>query len=187
VSTANAGAIVVVVLLIVGAVIAASYGRRRRVEELHDKFGPEYDRTVQAMGDETKAQTELQERQKRVEALHIRPLSASERDRYGATWTDVQARFVDAPAAAIADADHLIAQVMETRGYPVSDFERRAADISVNYPALVNNYRAAREIAVRNEQQQASTEDLRQAMIHYRSLFEELLGAEETVMKERSI
>jgi len=147
-------------------------------------LGPEYDRTVQAMGGEKKAQTELEERRKHVEALDIRPLSLSERERYLADWTAVQSKFVDEPGQAIVDADRLIMQVMQTRAYPVSDFEQRAADISVNYPALVSNFRAAREIAVKNEQQQANTEELRQAMIHYRSLFEELLGTEPVVIKE---
>jgi len=136
------------------------------------------------MGGEKKAQTELEERRKHVEALDIRPLSLSERERYLADWTAVQSKFVDEPGQAIVDADRLIMQVMQTRAYPVSDFEQRAADISVNYPALVSNFRAAREIAVKNEQQQANTEELRQAMIHYRSLFEELLGTEPVVIKE---
>jgi hypothetical protein len=175
---------VVLVLVIIGAILGLVLARRRRSEGLHDQLGPEYDRTVQAMGGEKKAQTELEERRKHVEALDIRPLSLSERERYLADWTAVQSKFVDEPGQAIVDADRLIMQVMQTRAYPVSDFEQRAADISVNYPALVSNYRAAREIAVKNEQQQANTEELRQAMIHYRSLFEELLGTEPVVIKE---
>ena len=175
---------VVLVLVIIGAILGLVLARRRRSERLHDQLGPEYDRTVQAMGGEKKAQTELEERRKHVEALDIRPLSLSDRERYLADWTAVQSKFVDEPGQAIVDADRLIMQVMQTRAYPVSDFEQRAADISVNYPALVSNYRAAREIAVKNEQQQANTEELRQAMIHYRSLFEELLGTEPVVIKE---
>jgi uncharacterized protein YneF (UPF0154 family) len=175
---------VVLVLVIIGAILGLVLARRRRSERLHDQLGPEYDRTVQAMGGEKKAQTELEERRKHVEALDIRPLSLSERERYLADWTAVQSKFVDEPGQAIVDADRLIMQVMQTRAYPVSDFEQRAADISVNYPALVSNYRAAREFAVKNEQQQANTEELRQAMIHYRSLFEELLGTEPVVIKE---
>jgi hypothetical protein len=130
------------------------------------------------MGDEKKAQAELNERQKHVEALDIRPLSATERERYQADWTAVQSKFVDDPEQAIVDADRLIIEVMQLRAYPVSNFEQRAADISVNYPALVSNYRAAREIAIKNQQHQANTEELRQAMIYYRSLFEELLETE---------
>jgi ABC-type multidrug transport system fused ATPase/permease subunit len=176
--------IIVVAALVLVALYILVRSRRKHSERLHDQLGPEYDRTVQAMGGAKKAQTELEERRKRVEALNIHPLSASERERYLADWTAVQSKFVDEPGQAIVDADSLIMQVMQSRAYPVSDFEQRAADISVTYPALVSNYRAAREIAVRNEQHQADTEELRQAMIHYRSLFEELLGTEPVVGKE---
>ena len=127
----------------------------------------------------------MNERQKHVEALDIRPLSATERERYRADWTAVQSKFVDDPEQAIVDADRLIIEVMQLRAYPVANFEQRAADISVNYPALVSNYRAAREIAVKNEQHQADTEELRQAMIHYRSLFEELLGPAAAIAREK--
>ena len=144
---------VVLVLVIIGAILGLVFARRRRAEQLQDQFGPEYDHTVQTMGDEKKAQTELDERQKHVEALDIRPLSDTERERYLADWTAVQSKFVDEPGQAIVDADRLIIEVMQIRGYPVSDFEQRAADISVNYPALVSNYRAAREIAIKNKQQ----------------------------------
>jgi hypothetical protein len=136
---------------------------------------------VQTKGNEKKAQTELDERQKRVGALDIRPLSPHERERYLADWADTQSKFVDEPGLAIVNADHLIMEVMQVRAYPISDFEQRAADVSVSYPALVSNYRAAREIALKNEQHQATTEELRQAMIYYRSLFNELLGTEEVV------
>jgi hypothetical protein len=169
---------VVLVLMIVGAILAPIFARRKRSERFHDQFGPEYDRTVQTMGNEKKAQTELDERRKHVETLNIRPLSISERERYLADWTAVQAKFVDQPGQATVEADHLIMEVMQIRAYPVSDFDQRAADISVNYPALVSNYRAAREIAIKNENHQANTEDLRQAMIYYRSLFDELLKTE---------
>jgi hypothetical protein len=176
---------VVVILVIIGAIFALVFARRRRSARLHDHFGPEYDHTVQSMGGEKKAQTELDDRRKHVEALDIRPLSVSERARYLADWTAVQSKFVDEPGQAIVDADRLIMEVMQLRAYPVSDFEQRAADISVNYPALVTNYRAAREIAIKNTQHQANTEELRQAMIYYRSLFEELLGTEAVVVKEK--
>ena len=138
------------------------------------------------MGDEKKAQAELDSRQKHVDALAIRPLSARQREHYLAEWAAVQSKFVDEPGQAIVDADRLIMEVMQLRAYPVSDFEQRAADISVNYPALVTNYRAARVIALKNEQHQADTEELRQAMIYYRSLFEELLGTEPVVVAEKS-
>lgn len=175
---------VALVLVIVGAVLGPAFARRRRSEQFREKFGTEYDRTVETMGGEEMAQTELDGRRKHVGTLNIRPLSISERERYLADWTEVQAKFVDQPGQATVEADHLIMEVMNLRAYPVSDFEQRAADISVNYPALVTNYRAARETAIRNEHHQAGTEDLRQAMINYRSLFNELLMAE-TVPPEK--
>ncbi len=177
--------IVVLVVVIFGVILGLVFSRRNRSERLHEQFGSEYDRTVQTMGGEKKAQTELNERQKHVEALDIRPLSVSERDRYLADWTAVQSKFVDEPGQAIVDADRLIVEVMQIRGYPVSDFEQRAADLSVKYPALVSNYRGAREIANKNKLQQANTEELRQAMIYYRSLFEELLKTESVVGEEK--
>lgn len=176
---------VVLVLVIIGAVLGVVFSRRKRSERLQDHFGPEYDRTVQAMGGEKKAQTELDERQTHVKALDIRPLSAADREQYLVDWTAVQSKFVDEPGQAIVDADRLIIEVMQLRAYPVSDFEQRAADISVNYPTLVSNYRAARVIALKNEQHQADTEELRQAMIYYRALFEELLGTEQVAVKEK--
>ena len=176
---------VVLGLMIMGAILWPIFTRRKRAERLHDHFGPEYDHTVQTLGDEKKAQTELEERQKHVKALDIHPLSVEDHDRYVAEWTAVQSKFVDEPGQAIIDADHLIVEVMQTRAYPVSDFEQRAADVSVSYPALVSNYRAARAIALKNEQHQADTEELRQAMIYYRSLFEELLETGEVVVEEK--
>lgn len=176
--------IVVLVLVILGALLAFIFSRRKRSDRLHDTFGPEYDRTVQTMGDEKKAQTELKERQKHVDSLEIRSLSVAERERYLAEWTVVQSKFVDEPGQAIVEADRLIMEVMQVRAYPVSDFDQRAADISVSYPTLVSNYRAAREIALKNERQEANTEELRQAMIYYRSLFDELLEKNAVVVEE---
>jgi uncharacterized protein YneF (UPF0154 family) len=184
-STLTITIIVVVVVVIIGVILGLIFARHNRSEKFHKDFGTEYDRTVQTMGGEKKAQTELNERQKHVETLDIRPLSVSEHDRYLAEWTAVQSKFVDEPGQAIADADRLIVEVMQIRGYPVSDFEQRAADISVNYPALVSNYRGAREIANKNKLGQASTEELRQAMIYYRSLFEELLKTEPVIGEEK--
>ena len=171
--------VVVLVLVVMGAILGPIFARRQRSKRYSNKFGPEYDHTVKTMGNKKKAQTELDERQKHIETLNIRPLSDGERQRYLAAWTAVQAKFVDQPAQATVEADHLIMEVMQIRDYPVSDFEQRAADISVNYPALVSNYRAAREIAIKNEHHQADTEELRQALIYYRSLFDELLKTEE--------
>ena len=176
---------VILVLVIVGVILGAIFARRKRSQRFQNKFGPEYDRTVQTMGNQKKAQTEMDDRQKHVDTLNIRPLSISERERYQAEWTAIQAKFIDQPGQATVEADHLIMEVMQKRAYPVSDFEQRAADISVNYPALVSNYRAAREIAVKNEQHSANTEELRQAMIYYRSLFDELLETEAGVVKDK--
>ncbi len=175
---------VVLILVIIGTIMGPIFARRRRSARFHDQYGPEYDRTVQTMGNEKEAQTELNGRQKHVDSLDIRPLSVSERERYLADWTAVQAKFVDQPGQATVEADHLIMEVMQLRDYPVSDFEQRADDISVNYPDFVANYRAARETAIRNEHHHAGTEDLRRALINYRSLFDELLKAE-TVAPEK--
>jgi FtsZ-interacting cell division protein ZipA len=175
---------VVVVLVIIGLILGVVSSRRQRSKRFHKKYGTEYDHTVEVMGNEKKAQTEMDERQKHVETLNIRPLSLSERERYLAEWKAVQNKFIDQPGQATVEADHLIMEVMKVRAYPVSDFEQRAADISITYPELVSNYRAAREIAVKNERHQANTEELRQALVYYRALFDELLK-EETVVPEK--
>jgi hypothetical protein len=169
---------VVLILVIIGAILGPVFARRRRTERFQNRFGTEYDRALETAGSAKKAQAELAGRREHVETLDLRPLTASERERYQADWTAVQAKFVDQPGQATIEADHLIMEVMQLRDYPVSDFEQRAADVSVNYPAMVTNYRAAHEIAIRNEQHHAGTEDLRRAMISYRSLFDELLKAE---------
>jgi hypothetical protein len=166
---------IIVVAVIVGAIL---YSRRARTEHLREQFGPEYDRAVEAKGGRTKAEADLAEREKRVEKLDIRQLEPAERREFIERWTDVQARFVDDPARAVAFADALLGDVMKTRGYPVSDFDQRAGDISVDHPVVVEHYHKAHDIAVRHERGQASTEDLRQAMIHYRALFDNLVGAE---------
>lgn len=175
---------VVLILAIVGAILAPIFVRRKRSGRLQDKFGTEYDRTIESMGSEKKAQKELDDRQKHIDTLIIRPLSVGERERYQGDWTAVQAKFVDQPGQATVEADHLIMEVMQLRDYPVSDFDQRAADISINYPSLVSNYRAAREIAIKNQEHTADTEELRHAMIYYHSLFKELLGSE-TVVPEK--
>ena len=168
-------AIVVVAILIIAASL---WSRRRRSDHLKDRFGPEYDRAVEEKGGRSKAEADLAEREKRVEKLHIRPLDAAERREFSKRWTDVQARFVDDPARAVAFADALLGEVMKARGYPVSDFEQRAGDISVDHPKVVEHYRTAHDIALRHGRGQASTEDLRQAMIHYRALFDDLVGVQ---------
>jgi len=175
---------VVVVLVVLGAILGFVFFGRQRTTRLQDKYGSEYDRTVKNAGSEKNARAELKGRQKHVDTLNIRPLSVSERERFQDEWMSIQAKFVDQPGQATVEADHLIMEVMKLRAYPVSDFDQRAADISINYPTLVSNYRAAREIAIKNEQHSANTEELRQAIIYYRSLFDELLK-EETVVPER--
>jgi hypothetical protein len=176
--------IIVVVLVVLGVILALIFSPKKRSQQFQNKFGPEYDRVVTTAGSEKKAQAELNQRQKHVDTMNIRPLSVSERERYQAEWTAIQAKFVDQPGQATVEADHLIMEVMKVRAYPVSDFNQRAADVSVNYPTLVSNYRAAREIAIKNEQHSANTEELRQALIYYRSLFDELLK-DETLIPER--
>lgn len=171
--------ILVAVVVGAAAVIAWFWLRRRRTELLRTRFGPEYDRTLQSAGDVRKAEAELEARQRRVARLPIRALSAEDQARFQSTWREVQTRFVDDPKGAVADAHRLVKEVLLARGYPVSDFEQRAADISVDYPTVVPNYRAACEIAKRCAAGQASTEDLRQAFVYYRELFAELLETPE--------
>ena len=166
-------AIVVVVVLL--ALLAFFAGRQRRRRQLKDRFGPEYDRTVEQAGDRRAAEAELLERAEHRQRLDIIPLEPEARARYIEAWRNTQARFVDEPGEATREADRLITSVMRDRGYPVDDFEQRAADISVDHPQVVDDYRAAQAIAAANERSEAGTEDLRQALVHYRSLFEELL------------
>ncbi len=162
--------VAILVVVVIGIVMA-----QRRKAALRQRFGGEYERAVRERGSEREAQTLLQQREKRVEKFHIRELDAAEREQYAARWRLVQSRFVDDPRGAVIDADDTVASLMGARGYPMADFEQRAADLSVGHAHVVDNYRAAHEIAVRHRQGQATTEDLRQAMIYYRSLFEDLL------------
>src|ERR1700693_3300855 len=164
------------VILII-AVLAWLYMRKRRstTADLRQKFGPEYERAVKEHGSERRAEAKLADREKRVEKLTIRDLDPLERERFSKQWKSVQSRFVDSPKGAVAEADDLVSSLMKTRGYPVSDFDQRAADLSVDHPRLGENYRSAHHIALRVGSDGASTEDLRTAMIHYRSLFEELV------------
>lgn len=169
---------VVLIVVVMGAILGPVFARRRRKERLQNTFGTEYNRTVEAAGSENKAQRELDSRRDRVEALNIRPLSADERTRYQADWDTAQSKFVDQPGEATREADRLITEVMQLRNYPSSNFEERAADISVQYPDLVGDYRTAGAIAVKNGQRNVDTEELRKSMIYYRALFDELLQAE---------
>ena len=165
------------VVVLVIAVLAWLFLQKRRstTAGLRQKFGPEYERAVQKHGSERKAEAKLANRQDRVEKLSIRDLDPLERERFSTQWESVQSRFVDSPRGAVAEADDLVSSLMKTRGYPVSDFDQRADDISVDHPRVVENYRSAHHIALQVGTNGASTEDLRTAMIHYRSLFEELV------------
>jgi hypothetical protein len=168
-----------VVIVVVG-ISTFFFLRKRRTTGLRTRFGgAEYDRALEEGGSRRHAEAGLEERKERVESFHIRPLAPADHARFIEAWRKVQARFVDAPAGAVAEADQLLGDVMSTRGYPVTDFEQRAADISVDHPVVLENYRAAHLIALRQASGQASTEELRQAMLHYRTLFEELVGKPE--------
>jgi hypothetical protein len=169
-------ALVAVVILII-VVLTWLYVRNRRhtTADLRQKFGPEYERAVLTHGSERKAEAKLADREKRVEKLNIRDLDPADRERFVKRWESLQSRFVDSPKGTVTEADDLVSSVMKTRGYPVSDFDQRAADISVDHPQVVENYRSAHEIALRVGKDAATTEDLRTAMIHYRSLFDELV------------
>lgn len=166
-------AAVVVVLIVVAVVVVAQ--QRRRSQQLQGRFGPEYEREIERTGDRREAESRLAQREEQRAELDIRPLEAGARDRYAQEWRQLQARFVDEPGQAVRDSDRLVAEVMRERGYPVDDFDRRASDISVDHPEVAENYRSAHAIAQRNERGESSTEELRQATVHYRSLFEQLL------------
>ena len=175
--------IVTIIAIVVAVAVVAfitfvvlGIGSKRRSGALKERYGDEYDRTVSEAGKRKDAEKELQEREKRVERLKIKELSDEQRRHYGDDWHGVQARFVDNPEGSIKDADELVQKVMDARGYPITDFEQQAADVSVDHPQVVANYREAHAIAVRHSEQGVSTEELRQAMIHYRALFSELLG-----------
>jgi hypothetical protein len=168
-------AAIVVIVLVILFVAAFTRLRTHRTEQLRQRFGPEYDRTIGRTGDVRKAEADLQARERRVEHLKIRPLTPEEHRRFSMEWQDVQARFVDEPAGALMQADRLIGDMMATRGYPIGDFEQRVDDISVDHPNVVMNYRAARAIAEEHARHPMTTEQMRQAMVHYRALFRELI------------
>jgi hypothetical protein len=167
------------VAVIAVAAWAAAQRRRKESLRLQQRFGPEYVRLVNEVG-RSKAETELAAREKRVEGLDIVQLSPADATKFRQAWVAIQARFVDDPKASVVEADHLVYDLMAKRGYPMGDFERRAADISVDHPAVVSNYRAARAIALRDDRSEANTEELRKAVVHYRALFQELLEVRES-------
>ena len=177
--------IVVGVLVLAGGVWLVR--QRRRSELLRAQYGPEYERTVTQVGDKRRAESELVERQQRVAALAICALSPEQLNGYLQQWQAVQARFVDDPKGAVVDADHLVEEVMQARGYPVADFDRRVADISVHHPRVVDNYRSAHDIAQRHKLGRGTTEDLRRAMVYYRGLFQDLLEDREHEGEPREV
>ena len=177
----NAQLIVAAFALIVAALIAVGAyleHRKSKTRALRNRFGTEYDRAVVTHGSSRQAENKLADRETRVEALKIRDLEATERDRFVAEWHTVQSRFVDHPKAAVTEADDLVNALLEARGYPRAGFEQRADDVSVTYPRVMENYRRAHGIAVRPGQIEATTEELRTAMIEYRAIFDELLQAQ---------
>jgi hypothetical protein len=169
--------VVVVAILAIGGWLLYS---KRRSEHLRTHFGSEYERQVEEKGSRAKAEADLAERERRVSKLDIRPLSPADQERFLDRWTKVQATFVDDPARSVDYADALLAEVMTARGYPVNDFDQRAGDISVDHPNVVQHYRAGHDIAIRHSKGEANTDELRQALIHYRALFEELVTSRET-------
>ncbi len=185
----------ILILIAAAVLIAAGLGvwfaiRSRRSQKLREKFGPEYDYTMEIAGDRRTAEETLKEREKRVVKLDIRPLYENEWDRYHEEWIKIQADFVDDPSKSVQEANRLITEVMIARGFPVANFEQRAADLSVMYPDFVSNYRDAYAIVEKNQRNGTSTEELRQAMVYYHSLFDELLGTvdvKEVEAKEKEI
>ena len=174
------GLIIVVIAVVAVAIIGVLIYMNKRSQRLRAKFGPEYRRAVEESGGKLRAESKLEKLEKRVEKFSIQPLQPDAANRFRASWREIQAQFVDDPAKALSNADSLLAEVMTARGYPVADFEERAAEISVNHPLFVDNYRAGHQIALRHAQGRASTEEMRQAMIHYRTLFDDLLGVPQT-------
>jgi hypothetical protein len=174
----------VIAIVVVLAVVAAAWAffRRQRTNRLHRRFGPDYEHTVTTIGDRRQGEAELANREKQAKSLQIRPLGREEVEHFSEAWQGVQTRFVDQPTAAITDAENLVIEVMQAQGYPAVDFEQRVDYLSVDHPWAAQNYRAAQGITQKIKSQEASTEDLRQAMTYYRELFNELLG---TKVQER--
>jgi hypothetical protein len=170
-----AGAVIVVLI----AIAAWLAYQKKQSQRLKTRFGPEYGKAVDDLGSRAKAESELKAREKRVERLTLVPLSSPEAARFSQTWKALQGRFVDNPKGVLVEADLLVRELMLQRGYPMADFERRAADISVDHPSVVEHYRAAQAIAARDKRGEADTEELRKGVVHYRALFQELLEVNE--------
>lgn len=175
----NTTTIIILVIAVVAIAVAFwIYVQKEKTRKLRTKFGPEYDRLVQEQrGNAGRAEAILEQRQKRVSKLKLRPLSQEERDRFAADWRRVQEQFVDDPRMAVSEADTLVNRALQARGYPMADFDQKAADISVEHPQVVEDFRIAHEIAMRDRQTQATTEELRRAMQHYRNLYEHVLDS----------
>ena len=169
---------IVAVLIVVGLVLGVLFASRKKrsSQKLREKFGPEYDLTMEKTGGQRAAEAALGEREKRVNKLDIRDMNQNEQDRYRAEWVGIQADFVDDPSKSLEKANQLVTETMIVRGFPVADFDQRAADLSVMYPSFVSDYRSANAVALKNQRNETTTEELRQAMVYYRSLFEQLLG-----------
>jgi hypothetical protein len=180
--------LVVAAVVVVLAVIAAAwaYVTRERRQRLRARFGPEYQRTVEEVGSPTKAEAILRERANRVDRFKLRSLTSVQAEEFGREWNSIQSRFVDDPVAAVAEADALVTQVMAARGYPPGDFDKRAEDVSVDHPHVVENYRIARALMERRERGEASTEELREAIVNYRALFDDLLQVESSERRRAS-
>ena len=181
----------VVALIVMGLIVlglaAWYFARQKQTQRLRERFGPEYDQTVKTLQSQQRAETELSQREKRVRKYNITALPQSERAEYQKNWRAIQSHFVDQPESAVAEANRLVQEVMRRCGYPLADFEQSAADLSVDHPHVVENYRAANRIAQRSELTAATTEELRQALVHYRALFDDLLGSETPRVSEERI
>ena len=169
--------VIIAAIVIVAALIIWGVMRKQRTDQLRERFGPEYDRAMSHEGGRREAESDLREREKRHEALDIQPLNPDTANRYRQEWRDVQAKFVDSPEESLRRADGLITEVMQRCGYPMSDFEQRSADLSVDHGGTVQDYRSAHAVSVATARGESSTEDQRQAMVHYRSLFDEMVGS----------
>jgi hypothetical protein len=171
--------IAIATIVILAAIAAWAYLGRQRSAKLRERFGPEYDRTVQTAASPAEAEADLRQRAARVDRFKLRPLSRQQADSFAGEWRRVQALFVDDPHRAVGEADRLVDQVMSARGYPLDEFERRAEDVSVDHPHVVENYRTARALMIRRDRGEATTEELRQAVVNYRALFDDLLQVDE--------
>ena len=177
-NTVPTNTVILAVALLVAAIAVVAWGfmqRKRQSQRLQQRFGPEYGRAVKELGGQTQAEAELKRREDRVALLNITPLAPADAARFTQAWKALQGRFIDNPKEVVAEADHLVRELMTKRGYPMGDFERRASDISVDHPGVVATYRAAQVIAARDARGEADTEELRTAVVHYRTLFDELL------------